>query len=113
MCLKDGVPGPVDGCAYGDPFAIEADDGVIHPLDPADLRVEILTDERVTRHPLEVTLFVEDGIGKILHLHTIQDGERIEPYYFCFTCNITSHLPGPCWCCQQEFDFMERPARRG
>ena len=52
---------------------------------------------------------MEDGLGNLLRLHTIQDGEAIEPYYFCFTCNITSHLPGPCRCCQQEFEFKERP----
>lgn len=111
VCLKGDAPGPVEGCGYGDPFGIEGEDGVLYRLDPADLRVEILTDGRVTRHPLEVRLFVEDGVGKILQLHTVQDGERIEPYYFCFTCNITSHLPGPCWCCQQDFEFRERPAR--
>lgn len=111
VCLKDGSPGPIGDCAFGDPFAIESEDGTVHRLDPADIRVEILTDERVNRHLLEVFLFVEDDVGKILHLHTIQNGETIEPYYFCFTCNITSHLPGPCWCCQQEFEFKERPAR--
>lgn len=111
VCLKDKAPGPVTDCAFGDPFGIEAEDGALHRLDSTDLRVEILTDERVNQHLLEVDLFVEDGIGKILHLHTIQDGEVVEPYYFCFTCNITSHIPGPCWCCQQEFEFKERPAR--
>ncbi len=111
VCLKNGSPGPVADCGFGDPFGIEAEDGALHRLDPTDLRVEILTDERVNQHLLEVDLFVEDGIGKILHLHTIQDGEVVEPYYFCFTCNITSHIPGPCWCCQEEFEFKERPAR--
>ena len=111
VCLREGQPAPVEGCSFGEAFGIESADGTVHRLDPADPRVEILTDARVNRHPLEVTLWREDGIGKIIHLHTIQDGEVIEPYYFCFTCNITSHLPGPCWCCQQEFEFKERPAR--
>lgn len=110
VCLRDGEPGPVHDCSFGEEFGIEASDGTIHRLDPTDLRVEILTDERVNRHPLEVALWQEDGLGKIIRLYTIQDGETIEPYYFCFTCNITSHLPGPCWCCQEDFDFMERPA---
>ena len=111
VCLKDGKPGPVTDCSFGDEFGIELSDGSIQRLDPTDLRVEILTDERVHRHPLEVALWDEDGLGKIIRLYTIQDGETIEPYYFCFTCNITSHLPGPCWCCQQDFEFKERPAR--
>ena len=111
VCLKNGQPGPVTECSFGEEFGIESPDGTIHPLDPTDLRVEILTDERVNMHPLEVALWQEDGLGKIIRLHTIQNGEAIEPYYFCFTCNITSHLPGPCWCCQQEFEFKERPAR--
>ena len=111
VCLKDGEPGPVADCSFGEEFGIESPDGTIHRLDPTDLRVEILTDERVNMHPLEVALWQEDGLGKIIRLHTIQDGETIEPYYFCFTCNITSHLPGPCWCCQEEFEFKERPAR--
>ena len=110
VCLRDGEPASPDGCSFGDPFAIQAADGTLHRLDPADPRVEILTDERVTAHPVRAALWVEDGVGKILRLYTIQDGEAIEPYYFCFTCNITSHIPGPCWCCQQEFEFKERPA---
>lgn len=110
VCLRDEAPAPPGECAYGDPFAIESPDGTLHRLNPDDPRVEILTDDRVTRHPLRVTLWNEDGLGNILHLHTIQDGEEIEPFYFCFTCNITAHMPGPCWCCQQEFEFHERPA---
>ncbi len=109
VCLREGQPVPVEGCSFGEAFGIEAADGTVHPLDPSDPRVEILTDPRVNRHPLEVTLWREEGLGKIIHLHTIQNGQAIEPYYFCFTCNITSHLPGPCWCCQQEFEFKERP----
>ncbi len=113
VCLAGDVVLKPGECGLGGSFAILAEDGTLHHLDPQDIRVEILTDERVHRHPLEVTLWVEDGLGKIIHLHTIQDGEAIEPFYFCFTCNITSHLPGPCWCCQQEFEFKERPARTG
>ena len=111
VCLVNGEPGPPGGCAAGDPFGIRSPDGTIHRLDPADPRGEILTDARVHVHPLEVALWEEDGLGKIIRLHTVQDGQAIEPYYFCFTCNITAHLPGPCWCCQQEFEFKERPAR--
>ena len=110
VCLRDGVSAPPSECSFGEAFGIESPDGTIHRLDPADPRVEILTDERVSAHPLRVALWMEDGLGNILRLHTIRDGEEIEPYYFCSTCNITSHIPGPCWCCQQEFDFEERPA---
>ena len=110
VCLRDGAAAPPEDCSFGEAFGIESPDGVIHRLNPADPRVEILTDERVTAHPLRVALWMEDGVGNILRLHTIQDGEAIEPYYFCFTCNITAHLPGPCWCCQQPFEFQERPA---
>ena len=110
VCLRNGVAAPPTECSFGKAFGIESPDGAIHRLNPADPRVEILTDERVSAHPLRVALWMEDGLGNILRLHTIQDGEEIEPYYFCFTCNITSHLPGPCWCCQQEFEFKERPA---
>ena len=110
VCLKDGEPGPAADCSFGEQLGIESPDGTIHRLDPTDLRGEILTDERVHRHPLEVALWEEDGLGKIIRLYTIQDGKAVEPYYFCFTCNITSHLPGPCWCCQEDFDFLERPA---
>lgn len=110
VCLHHGEPGPAADCSFGEQLGIESPDGTIHRLDPTDLRGEILTDERVSRHPLEVALWQEDGLGKIIRLYTIQDGKAIEPYYFCFTCNITSHLPGPCWCCQEDFEFMERPA---
>lgn len=110
VCLRDSGTAPPTECSFGEAFGIEAADGTIHRLNPADPRVEILTDERVSAHPLRAALWMEDGLGSILRLHTIQDGEAIEPYYFCFTCNITSHLPGPCWCCQQEFEFRERPA---
>ncbi len=112
VCVESGEPAPPETCSFGEAFAIRSGDGSLHLLDPADPRVEILTDARVHAHPLEVTLWQEDGLGKIIHLHTVQDGEVIEPFYFCFTCNITSHLPGPCWCCQEEFEFRERPANR-
>ncbi|MDE2882746.1 MAG: hypothetical protein OXP70_12875, partial [Acidobacteriota bacterium] len=63
VCLRDGEPGPVADCSFGEQFGIETPDGTIHRLDPTDLRVEILTDERVSRHPLEVALWQEDGLG--------------------------------------------------
>ena len=53
VCLKGGEPGPVADCSFGDEFGIQTPDGTIHRLDPTDLRVEILTDERVNRHPIE------------------------------------------------------------
>ena len=110
VCLSGEEPRPADQCGVGEPFGIESPDGTIHRLDPTDMRAEILTDARVNVHPLEVALWQEDGLGKIIRLYTVQSGEVIEPYYFCFTCNITAHMPGPCWCYQQDFDFMERPA---
>ncbi len=110
VCLGAEEPRPAGQCGLGEPFGIESPDGTIHRLDPTDLRAEILTDARVNVHPLEVTLWQEDRLGKIIRLYTVQDGARIEPYYFCFTCNITAHMPGPCWCCQQDFEFRERPA---
>jgi rubrerythrin len=69
------------------------------------------TDPRVSKDQLQLTarLRVNDQLETI-RIQAVRDGKLYDVYYFCDVCNITAYAPGPCPCCYQELEFIERPA---
>jgi hypothetical protein len=52
-----------------------------------------------------------DGHFEIVKLFTIKDGKRYRVTYFCEICNIVTHQPGRCMCCQGPTELHEIPAQ--
>ena len=115
VCLDDsGTPASsLEGCDSGETgfqFALKSAGGEIYRFSSSDSRVTMLTDPRVRASELEVQGWLTpENVLAIVHLYSIHEGRRYEPYYYCPTCNITSHTPGLCWCCRNPFEFHEDP----
>ena len=41
---------------------------------------------------------------------SVREGRRYELYYWCTVCAIKTVIPGPCMCCQDDVEFVEKPA---
>lgn len=50
-----------------------------------------------------------EGRFEIRKLFTVKDGRRYVVKYYCEVCNIYTHEPGRCMCCQDETDLKELP----
>ena len=95
-------------------FAFRSDDGRRFVLSPDDEMTGMFRDPRVRSQRLRLRLWIsESGRVDVVKVHSVRDGEIWDIYYFCSICNIRSHSGGPCWCCQQEFELVERPASEG
>ena len=116
VCL-DAAGAPIaDGCdAVEEPrFALRTADGRLVAFLPEDVRVRMFTDPRVRARELRVKGWALPGDEtrlEITKVFSVRDGELFDLYYFCPVCNITSHTPGPCWCCRAEFELREEPHR--
>jgi hypothetical protein len=69
------------------------------------------TDPRVSKDQLQITarLRPNDQLETI-RIQAVREGKLYDVYYVCDVCNITAYAPGPCPCCYQELEFIERPA---
>lgn len=93
-------------------FGLETRDGKVYAFLREDTRAQIFTDPRVFRRELEVKGWARPGDESTLEItkvFSVIDGRLHDVYYFCAVCNITSHTPGLCWCCREEFELKEEP----
>ena len=95
--------------AEGGGFALLTPQGEMIRFDPTDQRAGIFRDRRVHDKTLRVHGQRSGEWLTIVHLHSIVDGVPHKIYYRCEVCNITAYAPGPCWCCQDDFEFRETP----
>jgi hypothetical protein len=51
-----------------------------------------------------------EGRFRIAKLYTIKDGKRYRVTYYCEICNIVTHEPGRCMCCQGPTELQEVPS---
>lgn len=91
-------------------FVFQAVDGRRFVLSSEDEMTRMFQDPRVRERQLQLRLWVgESGQVAVTRVYAVRDGELWDIYYFCSVCNIRSASGGPCWCCQEEFEFVERP----
>jgi hypothetical protein len=50
-----------------------------------------------------------NGQFEIVKLFTVKDGKRFRVTYYCEICNIVTHEPGDCMCCQAPTELREIP----
>jgi hypothetical protein len=102
----------IDFDHHGVAYAIQTADGKLFPILPTDTASAIYNDSKFRERDLLVTarLFPATSFIEVIKLQSLREGRRYDLYYFCDVCNITTHKPGPCPCCQAPVVFRETPA---
>jgi hypothetical protein len=93
-------------------YTLKTVEGKFYPFLPVDTAAAIWMDERFRQRDLLVTarIFPAADFIEAIKFQSWRDGKLHDLYYFCDICNISSHKPGPCECCQEPFVFRETPA---
>jgi hypothetical protein len=109
------LPGSADFDHGGVAYALEAADGTRHAFLPTDTAAAVYQDWRVQARELQVTarLFPATSFIEVIKLQSLRAGRLYDLYYFCDVCNVTTHKPGPCQCCQEPVELREAPAAPG
>lgn len=112
VCLSASGPAvPERDCSPspGD-FALRTQGGKLYRFRASDAKTEMFLDTRVRERELEVVVWLEppDQV-EIIKVYSVRDGKLHDVYYYCEVCLITAYGGGPCWCCQEEFEFREVP----
>ncbi|MEP7271689.1 MAG: hypothetical protein ABI882_09285 [Acidobacteriota bacterium] len=81
----------------------------LYPFLPTDSAAAVFTDERFRERELNVTarLFPQSSFIEVITIQSWRDGKLHDLGYFCEVCNIWTHKPGPCDCCQDPVVFKE------
>ena len=88
-----------------------ASDGKLFSFWPEDALGPMLADPRVNKYKLQLGAVLHGGNQlETFKVQAVKEGKLYDLYYFCHVCNITAYSPGPCPCCYQELEFIERPA---
>ena len=93
----------------GHTYALKTDAGKLYPFLPTDTAAAIYLDERYRVRELQVTarIFPQVSFIEVIKLQSWRDKQLYNLYYFCDVCNIATHKPGPCECCQEPVQFRE------
>jgi hypothetical protein len=76
-----------------------------------DTTQAMLNDPRVRTQELRLTARRRaQNQLETIRVQALKAGKLYDLYYFCDVCNITSYAPGPCPCCYQDLEFIEKPA---
>jgi hypothetical protein len=92
------------------PLVLLTENGEKYKLSGDEFSEGQLRDGRLAGRLWELEGSLEpDGRFKIHKLFTVKDGKRFLVTYFCVVCNIRSHEPGRCMCCQDQTELQELP----
>ncbi len=95
-------------------FGMNTVDGKLYLFLPEDPKTKIFTDPRIRERELQVKAWKRsENQLEIIDVYSVRDGEVYDLYYRCDLCNITTDAPGPCWCCQREFELRETSLGKG
>lgn len=96
----------------GHVYSLRTSAGQILTFLPTDTAAAVYDDVRirerellVTARPIAGTSFIE-----VIKLQSVRNGKVYDLFYYCDVCNISTHKPGPCVCCQEPVVFHEEPA---
>ncbi|MCI0336103.1 MAG: hypothetical protein L0226_00860 [Acidobacteria bacterium] len=96
----------------GHVYTLKTNDDKFYPFLPVDIAAAVWMDERYRQRDLQVTgrIFPQGQFIEVIRFQSWNNGKLHDLYYFCDVCQISSHKPGPCDCCQDPFQFRETPA---
>lgn len=87
--------------------------GESYALKRTEMAEALFEDERLRAKTLLLKGKVteEGGFEVAGNIHSIKNGKIHELYYYCSVCAITTSFPGPCLCCRQPVELVEKPVR--
>lgn len=93
----------------GHAYTLKTSAGKLYPFLPTDSAAAIFLDQRYRERELQVTArrFPETGFIEVIRLQSWREGRVYNLGYYCEVCNIWTHKPGPCECCQEPVEFRE------
>lgn len=93
----------------GHVYSLKTSAGRIYPILPTDSAAAVFLDERYRARELQVTgrLFPQGDFIEVIKLQSWLNGTVYNLGYYCEVCNIWTHKPGPCECCQAPVEFRE------
>ena len=99
----------------GHVYALKSKDNKINPILPTDSAAAIILDEKIRSRDLQITarVFPESAFVEVIRLQSFRNERLHNLFYFCQVCNIRTHKPGPCDCCQEPVEFREVAADEG
>lgn len=92
-------------------YGIKTEDGKFYLTLKNNLSAAVFDDERVRDRELILSawLFPKSNIIDIVSMKSVKDGVIHDLYYYCVICAIRTAVPGPCMCCQDDVEFVEKP----
>ncbi len=113
VCLTSSDPSGSEEveCGAEGLSALSTLEGEIYPFLPEDAKTAMFQDPRVRQRLLQIQgRLTATKALEIIKIQSIKGGQLHDLYYRCEVCHITAFDPGPCWCCQDDFEFRETPA---
>lgn len=91
--------------------ALETHDGRLIPLVKDARGRAFFQDERLFEFEYELTLrvYADAGVGQVVKVCTLHDGQKFELDYWCDVCAIAMFELKECECCQGPTRLRERP----
>jgi hypothetical protein len=93
----------------GHVYALKSKENKINPILPTDSAAAIILDEKIRSRDLQITarVFPDSAFIEVIRLQSLRNDQLHNLFYFCQVCNIRTHKPGPCDCCQEPVEFRE------
>ncbi len=93
----------------GHVFTLKTGAGQYYPLLPTDSAAAVWLDERYRQRELQVVArrFPPNNFLEVIKFQAWRDSKLYDLDYYCIVCNISTHKPGPCECCQDPVEFRE------
>ncbi len=92
-------------------FALSTPEGKVYRFLPEDAKTAMFQDPKVRQRLLQIRgRLTPTSALEIIKIQSLREGQLHDLYYRCEVCHITAFEPGPCWCCQDDFEFRETPA---
>ena len=110
VCLTSSDPSDSEEvkCGAEGLFSLSTLEGKIYPFLPKDAKTAMFQDPRVRQRLLQIKgRLTSTKALEIIKIQSINGGRLHDLYYRCEVCHITAFDPGPCWCCQDDFEFRE------
>jgi hypothetical protein len=96
----------------GHVYAVKTAAGQYYPLLPTDSAAAVWLDARYRERELQVTgrRFPQTFFIEVIKYQSWRDNKLYDLDYYCIVCNISTHKPEACVCCQDPVEFRELPA---
>ncbi|MBI4660519.1 MAG: hypothetical protein HY735_16910 [Verrucomicrobia bacterium] len=93
-------------------YGFRTNEGIYYTLLRTRTSEAFFADKRLHERELIVRgrLLPKTHILDAIPVGSVRDGQVYDLYYYCTVCAIKTVIPGPCMCCQDEVEFVEKPA---